>query len=371
MNSPPVVNEFDPTRPLDLVTGATGMLGSHIVERLLERGRSVRALVRRGSDTTFLKRFGIELREGDLTDPVSCETAVRGMDHVYHAAAKVGDWGRWEEFQSSCVDATRTLGEAAAREKVKRFVHISSTSAYGHPKEGVAPIKESDPMGQNLWVWDSYTRSKVESEKVLWKLAESSDLPLTVIRPSWLFGERDRTTTARLVDNLKREKIRLIGRGENPLSAIYVGEVADAAVLAAHHPGARGEAFNVTSQGPITQREFMNLFAEACEAAPVKRKAPYRAVFAVAFLFEAQGRLTGRVKPPWISRYATWLLGRDLEYSTEKARERLRWTPKLSYRESIERTVRWYLRSVQEQPEVNETYLTRSSNIQKGTDEFP
>ena len=329
--------------PIDLVTGGTGMLGSHIIERLVAKGRGVRALVREGSDTSFLKTVGVELMVGDLTDPGSCAKAVRGVENVYHSAAKVGDWGPWREFQTSCIDATRTLGAAAARERVARFVHISSTSAYGHPKEGGEPITEEAPMGQNIWVWDAYTHSKVESEKVLWSLAKTDNLAVTVIRPSWLFGERDRTTTARLVNNLRSGKMRLIGPGDNPLSAIYVGEVADAVILAANDANSVGEAYNITNQGRITQKGFMNLFADACGARPVTRSAPYRLVYGIAFLFEAQGRLSRRVRPPWISRYATWLMGRNLEYSTAKARERLGWSPSLSYEASIERTVRWFL----------------------------
>src|SRR6185437_2293502 len=99
--------------------------------------------------------------------------AVDGAEVVYHSAAKVGDWGRWHEFQTCCIDATQNLAEAAARAGVRRFLHISSTSAYGHPAEGGPPIDETAPMGQNLWHWDPYTRSKVESEKILWHLAGS------------------------------------------------------------------------------------------------------------------------------------------------------------------------------------------------------
>jgi nucleoside-diphosphate-sugar epimerase len=327
----------------DLVTGATGMLGSHIAERLVARGRCVRALVRPSSDTTYLQSLGVELVQGNLTDPESCRRAVQGVQVLYHSAAKVGDWGRWQQFQVDCIDATRTLANAAAEVGIDRFLHISSTSAYGHPPDQPEPIDETAPMGQNVWIWDPYTRSKVESEQLLWQMAEKSRLPVTVIRPSWLYGERDRTTTARLVTRLRKGSVPIIGRGDNPMSAVYAGTVAEAAILAASDPGSVGEAYNITNQGAITQAEFLNLFAEACGARPVIRHAPYRAVYAVAFLLEAHGRLTRRASPPLISRYATWLMGRKLAYSTAKAQARLGWTPSPSYRESIARTVHWYL----------------------------
>ncbi|HWE35545.1 MAG TPA: NAD-dependent epimerase/dehydratase family protein [Isosphaeraceae bacterium] len=333
-----------PTTTLSLVTGGTGLLGSHIAERLAARGGRVRALVRPGSDASFLEGLGAEVVRGDLTDPKACAEAVRGVDVVYHAAAKVGDWGSWSEFRSGVIAATANLAGASAKAGVGRFLHISSTSAYGHPAEGGPPVVESAPLGQDLWwPWDYYTLSKVESEALLWRLAAEEGLRLTVIRPSWLFGERDRTTTARLVDRLRRGQVPLIGPGDNPLSAVYAGVVADAALLAAGDPDSVGEAYNITDQGPITQRDYFNLWAAACDAPPIRKVRPYRAVFAAAFFLEALGRLSRRKRPPLITRYATWLMGRDLSYSTVKARERLGWSPALDYRASIDRTVRWYL----------------------------
>src|SRR5262249_49822648 len=85
------------------------------------------------------------------------------------------------------------------------------------------------------------------------------------------------------------------------------------------------------------------LFAAACGAPRVTKRVPYGAVYTAAFLLEAVGRLRRRVRPPLITRYATWLMGRYLEYSTEKARKRLGGEPAMTYRESIERSVRWYL----------------------------
>ena len=216
-----------------LVTGATGLLGSHLVERLIVQGDRVRVLVRPGGRTEFLDALGVEVVRGDLTDPAACAAAVSGVALVFHCAAKVGDWGRWREFQTGCVDATRTLAQAAARAGVVRFVHISSTSAYGHPPDQETPIDESAPLGQNVWILDHYTRSKVDGERSLWELAHAGVLPLTIIRPSWLFGERDRTTVPRLIREFRRGRMMIVGKGDNLLSAVYAGVVADAALLAA------------------------------------------------------------------------------------------------------------------------------------------
>jgi 2-alkyl-3-oxoalkanoate reductase len=338
------MRNHEPWPVRSLVTGATGLLGSHIVERLVERGEGVRALVRPGSRTESLDPQGVELVVGTLSDPASCAEAVRGMEVVYHTAAKVGDWGPWEEFRLGIIEATRNIATAAVEAGVGRFVHISSTSAYGHPAEGGPPVDESAPLGQNPWrLWDYYTSSKVEAEHLLWRLAEARGLPLTVIRPGLMFGEGDRRITGRLVERLRGCYRRLIGPGDNPISAVYAGVVADATILAADDPGSVGEAYNVTDQGPITQREFLDLFAAACGARPVRHRRPYWLAWSAATALETYGRLTHRSRPPLISRYAIWLLGRRLAYSTAKARDRLGWSPALGYRESIERSVRWYL----------------------------
>jgi nucleoside-diphosphate-sugar epimerase len=326
-----------------LITGATGLLGSHLAERLTASGAHVRALVRPGSRTDFLDALGVEIVRGDLTDPAACARALAGVELIFHCAAKVGDWGRWHEFQTGCLDATETLARAAVRAGASRFLHISSTSAYGHPAEGQAPIDETAPLGENVWILDYYTSSKVECERLLWRMAEREGLPLTVIRPSWLFGERDRTTAPRLIREFRRGRMMIVGKGDNPLSAVYAGVVADAAILAARDAGSRGEAYNITSQGAISQREFLDLFADALQVPRVSRHVPYPLAFAGGFVLEVRDRLLFRTRPPRVTRYGAWLLGRDLEYSTEKARTRLGWRPAIGYAESIERTLRWFL----------------------------
>lgn len=326
-----------------LVTGATGLLGSHLVERLRARGDHARALVRPSSDARLLDELGVEVVRGDLTDPAACDRALEGVEIAFHCAAKVGDWGSWREFQVGCVDATRTLAEAARRAGVDRFVHVSSTSAYGHPTDREEPITEDHPLGENVWLLDHYTRSKVECERLLWGMSRAGGPPLTVIRPSWLFGERDRTTIPRLIQEFRWNRVSIVGRGDNPLSAVYAGVVADAAILAADDPGSVGEAYNVTSHEPITQRRFLDMLADALDAPRVTWRYPFRLAYYGGLAMELQGRALRSAKPPRVTRYGAWLLGRYLGYSTEKARRKLGWTPALSYEESIARTVGWFL----------------------------
>lgn len=326
---------------MNLVTGATGLLGSHIVEQLRLRNRPVRAIVRRSSDLSWLRSQGVECVEADLSDRASLEKACRGVTTVYHAAARVGDWGPWEEFVEITINGTRNLAESASAAGVERFLHISSISAYGHPDgEGVV-LDETAPLGTNLHKWSYYSRAKVDAEKMLWEMHRQGKIKLTVIRPSWLYGPRDRATIFRLARMLRDRKVKVLGDGENRLNVVYAGNVAEGAILAADSPKAIGQAYNCSNDGVMKQKQWMNLLASELGAPPVTRHVPYKVAYNVAFFLEIIGHLFKTKKPPMVTRYAVWLMGRRSFFSAEKARKELGWTSTVSYEEGVKKTIAW------------------------------
>src|SRR5262245_50960322 len=113
---------------LNLITGATGQLGSHIAEQLVERGERVRALARPTSVTEFMRHLRTEIVEGDMHDVESLKRACTGADIVFHCAARVSDWGPWREFERETVTATQNLLAACGAAKVGRLLHVSSIS---------------------------------------------------------------------------------------------------------------------------------------------------------------------------------------------------------------------------------------------------
>ncbi|MBL8822674.1 MAG: NAD-dependent epimerase/dehydratase family protein [Planctomycetia bacterium] len=325
-----------------LVTGATGLLGSHLAEQLIQAGHQVRALVRPGSETAFLRQIGVECSPGDLSDRESIHRAMQGVDTVYHAAAKVGDWGTRQEFEQYTITGTENVAQACMKAGIRRLVHVSSTSAYGHPSWDAAAIDESCPLGDQFWVWDDYTRAKVEAEKMLWKMFEEQKLPLTIVRPSWLYGPRDRLTVNRMYHSLRLRKARIIGAGNNRMNTVYAGSVAHCCVLAAASDQALGQAYNATCDGAVTQREWFDLWAEAFQLPKPTATVPYALAFRAALFLEALYRMSGSSKPPYITRYAVWLLGRPTFYVTGKAERELGWKPVVTYAEGVRRTVEWY-----------------------------
>jgi len=329
---------------MNLLTGATGLLGSHIAAKLRAGGEDVRALVRPGSDATFLEGLGVRIARGDVTDPDSIAAAMDGVRVVYHAAARVGDWGPWREYVAVTIEGTRNMVRAAARAKVGRFLHISSISAYGHPDGEGLVLDETAPLGQKLHRWSYYSRAKVEAERIVSAAHAAGDVPVTIIRPSWLYGERDRASMPRLIRAIRAGKAKLIGDGGNRLNLTYAGNEADGCILAANAEKAAGQAYNLCNDGAITQAEYLNKIASLIGAEPVTRKVPYRLAYAAAFLMECFGHAVRRKTPPLVTRYSVWLIGRRCFFSTEKIRRELGYTPAVGYDEGIPAAVDWALK---------------------------
>jgi nucleoside-diphosphate-sugar epimerase len=283
---------------------------------------------------------------GDVTDPDSIARAMKGVRVVYHSAARVGDWGPWEEFVAITIRGTQNMVDAAAKASVQRFLHISSISAYGHPNGKGLVLDESAPLGAQLHKWSYYSRAKVEAEKIVWA-ASKQGLPITVIRPSWLYGERDRASMPRLIRAIRTGQIKLVGNGTNRLNLTYAGNEAEGSILAANHPKAVGQAYNLCNDGTITQAEYFNKIASVLGCPPIRKKVPYGVAYRAGFLMELAGHITGRKTPPLVTRYSAWLMGRQVFFASEKIRQELGYQPTVGYEDGIGRAVRWALENTE------------------------
>lgn len=333
---------------MNLVTGATGLLGSHIVEKLREQGQPVRALVRKDSDTRLLDSWGVEKVYGDVTDRQSLTEACRGVHTVYHSAAAVGDWGSWEKyFVPVSIGGTANMLDAARRAGVRRFLYVSSISTYGHPNQKGMVLDETAPLGVNLHRWSYYSRAKVEAEKLVWEAYRHGDLAVTVVKPSWLYGPRDRASMPRIIRALRAGKGKILGDGKNRLNLTYAANEAEGCILAATAEKAVGQIYNLSCDGYITQEEYFNKIAACLGVRPVRRHVPYRVAYGAAFLMELFGHMVGRKTPPLVTRYSVWLIGRQCFFSEEKARRELGWKATVGYDEGIQKAVRWCLDNVE------------------------
>jgi nucleoside-diphosphate-sugar epimerase len=311
------------------------LIGSHIAETLVARGERVLALVRPNSDVTFLKKLGVALATVALNQTDELRRAVSGAKVVYHCAARVSDWGPWRLFQEEVVDATLNLLDAC-RGTVGRVLYLSSITVYGRPR-CPGQITEDEPLGQRLRMWDYYCRAKILAEQ----LARAHAGECTIVRPGWSYGPRDRNTLPRLIKALQAGRVSLIGDGSNLLNLVYASDVAEGAILAANHPSAAGQAYNLCSEGELTQRGFLDAVTQALGRPPVRRHVPFWLAYFGGFSSEVIGRIIRIKRPPHITRYAVALVGRPTRFSIAKARSELGWQPRINAEEGIRRTLEW------------------------------
>jgi len=305
------------------ITGATGLVGSHVVEEALKRGFHVRALVRGSSDTRWLDSMGVEKIPGDLEDAEALRRGVQGADWVFNCAAKVGDWGPLEDFLRLNVDALKLLLDAASDAKVERFVHVSSLGVY-EGRDHFGTDETTPPAAQAL---DGYTRSKVEAEALALRYVKERGLPLSVVRPGFIYGERDRTVLPKLVHSLRTGRFAYFGSGNQALNCIYVKNLVHAIFLAAGSPQAIGEVFNVTDGARVSKKQFIGRVAELAGLKPPRRKIPLWLAWTLAILMERRAKRLKSTTPPLVNKARYKFLGLNLEYSIEKARRLLGYEP--------------------------------------------
>jgi 2-alkyl-3-oxoalkanoate reductase len=313
------------------VTGATGLVGSHVAEEALRRGHRVRALVRASSDARLLDRWGVEKVDGDLADASALRRGVEGADWVLNCAAKVGDWGTLEEFRALNVEAFRLLLDAAADAGVGRFVHVSSLGVY-EARDHFGTDETTPPAADSL---DAYTRSKAEAEALALEYVERRGLPLSIVRPGFIYGPRDRTVLPKLLGALRSGRFTYFGSGDQVLNCIYVKNLVHGIFLAAEVPGAVGQVFNLTDGQRVTKRQFVGRVAELAGLRPPRRKIPLWLAWTLAILMERRAKRLKSPEPPLVNKARYKFLGLNLDYSIEKARRVLGYDPPFTTDEGL------------------------------------
>ncbi len=331
---------MSPPDDLCLITGASGFIGGHLVERLLRENHRVRCLVRRTSDTALLRRLDVELVEGDLATPGSLSRAVQGCRYVLHCGAMVSDWGTVGEIRGINALGTRNLLEAAVAASVERFIHFSTTDVYGYP-DGPAVDETYVATGFRNW----YSQTKREAEHEVLRAHQNGSVQVVILRPATVYGPRSREVIGEMAAAIRRGHMLLIDGGRATAGLSYVANVADAAALALRAEAAPGQAFNVTDGLPITWRQFLDDLADGLGCARVRWSLPSGAAHSLALVLEQSYRLlrstTGVKAAPLLSRQAVDVLGRGQDFSNEKARGLLGWTPRVDYRAGLEATLSW------------------------------
>ncbi|MGE5174899.1 MAG: NAD-dependent epimerase/dehydratase family protein [Hyphomicrobiales bacterium] len=323
----------EPSAPLAVVTGASGFVGSHVVDELLRGGARVRCLLRRTSSRRWLEGKPVELVTVSLDDPHRLARSLDGADWVVHAAGLTHATSAIRLHEAN-VKATETLLRATleACPDLKRFLYVSSQAAAGPSPDG-RPVTE-DQLPQPV---SSYGESKLRGEKLVMLLADR--LPVTAIRPPGVYGPRD-TAFLRAFVAAKRH-VRPVLRKGGRFSLIHATDLAAAVRLLLTDDRAVGQVFFAAEPDLTDYEEFGAILTEAMGTWTVRITPPTFLLAAGAFLGEFVSGLTGRATLMSREKFREIMSG-DWLCSSAKIRSRLGWEPAIGLREGLLATRDWY-----------------------------
>ncbi len=327
----------DPPRGLVFVTGATGMVGGHLVEKLVEQGRPVRCLVRQTSDLSLLKPLGVEIVYGDITDdPQKLSELIGEAQTVFHCAAMVDDWADREVMMRANVTGTEHMLKACVgKQSLVRFSMVGSMVVHGMGEQNY--IDESAPL---IHTGDNYNYTKILTYEVAERYAKEHGVPVVVCRPPYIYGPRDKQFFPRLFENLKSGTFKFIGDGNQPFTIVYVMNLVRALMLAADADVPAGETFLITDGESITRRELLQLICDETGYPMPTAKVPVGVAKMARPLIEWMAKRKG--ERPILNKFKLKFMATPMTYNVDKARRVLGWSPVAPPRQTLRETIRWY-----------------------------
>jgi nucleoside-diphosphate-sugar epimerase len=325
-----------------LVTGAAGFLGSHIVDRLRERGAEVRVLVRPSSDLSYLQTLpNVELMLGDITSKEAVLAATRGVDVVYHSAARVSDFGSRAQFMDANVGATRLFLDACRENGVPRFLFVSSPSVVMDGGDQVR-IDERQPYPKRFL--NLYSETKALAEQMV--LSENGrGLFTCAIRPRAVWGPRDKTGWfPKIFARLAAGRLPDLSGGRHVAASFtYCSDAAEACILASQSEQAAGKAYFISDGLDTDVWEFARMVCTEFSLTPPQRKVSPTAARAIARTLDLAWKLPalGHHSAPPLSEYVVCLLTRTGTYDIGAAQRDFGYRPRVDLARGLGQLRAW------------------------------
>ena len=326
-----------------LVTGAGGFVGGAIACALRARGDEVRGFSR--SPHPELSTLGIDHRLGDVADGRAVEDAVRGVDVVFHAAAKVAAAGQHSDFHATNVRGTENVVSACRECGVTALVYTSTPSV----TFGLSDLEGVDEsIGYSDHYDALYSETKAEAERLL--LAAASDgLGTVALRPHLVWGPGDTSLRPRVVQRGRSGTLRRIDAPPKRTDITYIDDAVQAHLLAAECLLAGGETtasvsgnpYFLSSGEPVEIWEFIDRLLATAGVPPVEKRISLGAAMAAGWMFEKAHALTGSKGDPRMSRWIVRELTTARWFDIDAARRDLGYEPRVSLDVGMRRLAAW------------------------------
>jgi len=313
-----------------LVTGATGLIGRHLVRRLLQQDMRVRLLVRRQPPAEFLDDPRIEVFFGDLGDPAAVDRAVAGTEIVYHVGATM--LGTAHDHERGTVAGTKNIVESVLRHDVHRLLYISSLSCLHAADSGQSGrVKEDWPVEPFPERRGSYTQAKTEAEKIVLDAVRNRQLRAALLRPGRVFGPGAPFLTPDVARRFKG-RLFILGDGTRNLPLVYVEDLVDAIVLTAEKSSFDGTIFHIVDPTPITQNQLVRYMQPGDEGKVIH--VPVTMLYGLALSLEGVCKVLRRTNPLSIYRLKSALA--PLEFDCTLAQREIGWQPRIGIRSGLQ-----------------------------------
>lgn len=320
-----------------LVTGGGGFLGSAIVKQLIAKGASVRSFCRRYY--AKLEQWGVEQIKGDIGDADAVELACKGIDLVFHVAAKPPPWGNYADYYRTNVTGTQNVIDACVNQNVLILVYTSTPSVVfnGADLEGV---DESLPYPRKYNA--HYPKTKALAEQKVVRSA-NSNLRTIVLRPHEIWGPGDNHIAPRLIARAKR--LKRIGNGKNLIDTTYIDNAADAHLLAAEklieNAALSGKIYFISQGEPMLAWDMINAILTMSGFGPVKGSVPYRIAWMTGALLEVAYKIFHLSGEPYITRFTAYAVAKSHWFDIGAAKRDLGYIPRVSTEEGLRRLEQW------------------------------
>jgi len=326
-----------------LITGASGFLGSSLLERLSRDGYKVHALLRASSNKQYLNDLeGINFIYGDLLDMHSLRSAVKDTDVVIHCAALMSnhDWASRNEFYRINCMGTKNILDVAISSGVKHFIHISTVGVLGGNSRQDY-LDENAPYGDRL---SKYEWSKCEAERILLGYLKNYKAPITIVRPAQLYGPRSAYGWLPTLKAIKNSRFMIVGDGSSLIHMTYIDDVIDGIASLILENNSFGEIFHLAGPEAVPVKRVFHTIAQYLNA-PMPGSIPYVLAYSLSAIAECIPRFAKSERLSLLTRHRVSFFKDNHIYNIDKARKELGYNPKVGLDTGIKRMVDWFIKN--------------------------